>query len=1119
MMEDKRKHIINEVIETERAYVSFLSLLVQAYAKPLKELAKAGRGVLDVHSVRSIFSDVETIHFFNSQLLADLSAASASGSPLGDIFLRMGTGLKLYTSYINNYGAALQELKKQQANATFRAWLEQTKAQNLEQLKRNDLSSLLVMPIQRIPRYILLLKDLHRSTDPVTDTEEHAKLGEAVQMISELAQYIDQSKRTSDNFLRLAEIQKKLHGLKEKLIQPHRRFIHEGKVVLTKQGVASTLERTLYLFNDILIIAKEEEKESRGGRMMQFKCLSSVSAITVEPEESSNGCSFRLTCHLTSLNASPQESKLIVTVASPSHVKEWIAKFDEAIGDTKHKWTLDLETKPLGDKRRLWLHGSAAARCGDMVYFFGGSTAARFRKCLWTLDLNELTWMRRKKTGKGPSPRRGHSATAIKHEGEDVIVLIGGIDGRAALGDVHLFQCSNFTWLQEKAKLANSAELGPRSGHSATLVEDCVYVLGGKDDGGVHYTEVSILDTRTWRWNTAATTTGEAPPGLCSHSATAVGRRIFVVGGRRSDGEASRRIYILNTEDMSWTAGPDFPALAGHKASAYGDDIFLVGGTSSPGNRNQHLLFVLRTESLAWEQVDVSGVEGFPDIEENYSLMLTEKKALLVHSSQPTHAVGSRQSQSVDSAISVLRLESTEKRIKLLSSPPATYGGGESGPSPRVATTTSADSITGASPRRKASASLRNRRNTLGKRRGLESQSSYSSFYDDSASEGRSSVDFSADSDSASERDHIGSRRRHGSFCSDSEAPSPASSRAASPRVTIEAASSALASAESGTGGMRASDAQTSEEENDWAGPAKQQPTTKRDNKWKRFTRSFSVGNMWKSQEISDGGGAAVEEDGEQSPALTPSSARNSAQMGAVPHEGSAKEELLALLNSPGALESKQNRSMSLSAGGLKTRAAMEKTTKSPSPRADGLAAGRSVSEDAEPIRTAGKARKSFTISGRRKSRAALLPFDPPLSPSQSPDQSSSGSATPTGSPGLATGQSPRKYATLKSKHSPVVAATSAGNEDTTPRLSVRSRTRLGSSSSAASPRSPAIARGSDSESPPAASATHDKEKTPQGKGVSDSAKGSPTPKKQLSVAQRLSFKNLLHRGGDKERH
>jgi hypothetical protein len=46
--------------------------------------------------------------------------------------------------------------------------------------------------------------------------------------------------------------------------------------------------------------------------------------------------------------------------------------------------------------------------------------------------------------------------------------------------------------------------------------------------------------------------------------------------------------------------------------------------------------------------------------------------------------------------------------------------------------------IAGASPRRKASfrEKQRNRRNTLGKRRGLESQSSYSSLYDDSASEG-----------------------------------------------------------------------------------------------------------------------------------------------------------------------------------------------------------------------------------------------------------------------------------------------------------------------------------------------------------------------------------------------
>jgi hypothetical protein len=179
-------------------------------------------------------------------------------------------------------------------------------------------------------------------------------------------------------------------------------------------------------------------------------------------------------------------------------------------------------------------------------------------------------------------------------DGEDVIVLIGGIDGRAALGDVHLFQCSNYSWLHEKAtfvhhftrvcvrargiahvltelydtydtqqaKPANVMELRPRSGHTATLVGDSLFVLGGKDDGGVHYAEVAMLDTLTLRWaipanaTTTTTNTGEAPPGLCGHSAVAVGRRIYVIGGRRSDGEPSRRIYILNTGSVFLPRGP-----------------------------------------------------------------------------------------------------------------------------------------------------------------------------------------------------------------------------------------------------------------------------------------------------------------------------------------------------------------------------------------------------------------------------------------------------------------------------------------------------------------------------------------------------------------------------------
>ncbi len=101
--------------------------------------------------------------------------------------------MKLYTPYINNFNAAQKMLKKMQLqDPHFALWIEvhlsailsafinhlsiislffhfhnlnscfcvfqETKAAHLNDLQRNDLSSLLVLPIQRIPRYILLLK-------------------------------------------------------------------------------------------------------------------------------------------------------------------------------------------------------------------------------------------------------------------------------------------------------------------------------------------------------------------------------------------------------------------------------------------------------------------------------------------------------------------------------------------------------------------------------------------------------------------------------------------------------------------------------------------------------------------------------------------------------------------------------------------------------------------------------------------------------------------------------------------------------------------------------------------------------------------------------------------------
>lgn len=61
--------------------------------------------------------------------------------------------LQMYTFYANNYGAALEQLREQKRNPAF---VEFVAAR--QQMNGAPLEALLISPIQRIPRYVLLLQ-------------------------------------------------------------------------------------------------------------------------------------------------------------------------------------------------------------------------------------------------------------------------------------------------------------------------------------------------------------------------------------------------------------------------------------------------------------------------------------------------------------------------------------------------------------------------------------------------------------------------------------------------------------------------------------------------------------------------------------------------------------------------------------------------------------------------------------------------------------------------------------------------------------------------------------------------------------------------------------------------
>jgi hypothetical protein len=160
----------------------------------------------------------------------------------------------MYTQYLNSYPIALHTIDEFRSDKRFQAFLATKRAKC-----GLDLMSYLIMPVQRVPRYQLLLKEIKRCTPQ--DHEEYAKLEEAYLKIQAIATHINESKRTVEGMSKLLEIQNRITGDFGQLLQPHRRLIREGVVSKLVPGIIQSQHiRKLFLFNDILLWTTNSNK-------------------------------------------------------------------------------------------------------------------------------------------------------------------------------------------------------------------------------------------------------------------------------------------------------------------------------------------------------------------------------------------------------------------------------------------------------------------------------------------------------------------------------------------------------------------------------------------------------------------------------------------------------------------------------------------------------------------------------------------------------------------------------------------------------------------------------------------------------------------------------------------
>ncbi|THH02888.1 hypothetical protein EW026_g34 [Hermanssonia centrifuga] len=104
-----------------------------------------------------------------------------------------------------------------------------------------NLEGYLLLPVQRIPRYRLLLEELGRSCPPVYDYVEDP-LDRALTEISSLATNMNEGKRESESRRKLVQWQARIRGkFPSPLVQPHRRLIMDGPLHLTRVVRKATL--------------------------------------------------------------------------------------------------------------------------------------------------------------------------------------------------------------------------------------------------------------------------------------------------------------------------------------------------------------------------------------------------------------------------------------------------------------------------------------------------------------------------------------------------------------------------------------------------------------------------------------------------------------------------------------------------------------------------------------------------------------------------------------------------------------------------------------------------------------------------------------------------------------
>uniref|UniRef100_A0A8C2EJ70 Mcf.2 cell line derived transforming sequence-like a n=1 Tax=Cyprinus carpio TaxID=7962 RepID=A0A8C2EJ70_CYPCA len=305
------RHVMNELLETERAYVEELLCVLEGYGAEMDNPAMANLipNTL-LHKKDILFGNMPEIYQFHKKtFLRELEAYTDYPELVGRCFLERMTDLQIYEKYCQNKPRS-ESLWRQCSDCVFFQECQKKLEHKL------GLDSYLLKPVQRITKYQLLLKELLKYSKGCEGEDD---LQEALSSILGILKAVNDSM----HLIAITGYEGNLSDLGRLMMQGSFSVWTEhkkGHAKVKDLARFKPMQRHLFLHEKALLFCKKREENGEGyekAPSYSFKHSLSMTAVGITENAKGDNKKFEIWCN-------SREEVFIVQAPTPEIKTAWV---------------------------------------------------------------------------------------------------------------------------------------------------------------------------------------------------------------------------------------------------------------------------------------------------------------------------------------------------------------------------------------------------------------------------------------------------------------------------------------------------------------------------------------------------------------------------------------------------------------------------------------------------------------------------------------------------------------------------------------------------------------------------------------------------------------------------